>query len=91
MITNEVFYQNAFWLAGVYILYAILLLVLVFKLTHRYYGPLVAVKRFLNILIEGEYSSRISLRKNDELKDIAAKLNELAQALEEKHGNSLSK
>lgn len=56
----------------------------VIVLTHRFFGPMVAVHRHLNELERGNYSSRIQLRKNDELKDLADHLNNLAATLEKK-------
>ena len=51
--------------------------------THRMIGPTVTLNRHIRALKEGHYSNRIALRKNDELKDLAAELNELAEILEQ--------
>ncbi|MBC62520.1 MAG: hypothetical protein CMP11_08680 [Zetaproteobacteria bacterium] len=88
-ILNDVFYKNAFWVFSLYFTYAIVLFSLVLKFTHRYYGPLVSIDRFLKNLIEGQYSTRVSIRKKDELQSLVKRLNELAEKLEEKHGKTV--
>ena len=84
LIVNDIFYRNAFWLVGIYLLYIFVMLIFIFKVTHRYYGPLVGIKRFINNLIKGDYSCRVSIRKNDELQYLVQHLNQLAETLEKK-------
>ena len=50
--------------------------------THRMIGPTITIKRHVRALKKGIYSSRISLRRRDEFKDLAEELNELAEILE---------
>lgn len=50
--------------------------------SHRIFGPVVAMRRHVRSLIAGEYTSRINLRANDELRDLGEDLNELAQTLD---------
>ncbi|MGZ3721962.1 MAG: HAMP domain-containing protein [Bdellovibrionales bacterium] len=54
--------------------------------THKVFGPLVPIQRFLTEIKNGNYSSRIQLRTKDEprLQEIAKSLNELAEFLEKK-------
>ena len=61
-----------FLVAGITIIY-----------THRMIGPTVTINRHIRALQEGRYASRVTLRKNDEHKDLAAELNELAEILEQ--------
>jgi HAMP domain-containing protein len=49
---------------------------------HRIAGPAVAMSRHIRALKNGLYSHRIKLRRQDELKDLAKELNELAETLE---------
>ena len=49
--------------------------------THRFVGPQVALQRHIANLKVGNYDSVCRLRKDDELKEIAATLNELAEEL----------
>jgi hypothetical protein len=47
--------------------------------THKIYGPLVSINRFLDELIEGTKPTKLVLREGDQLQDLAAKLNVLAE------------
>jgi len=51
-------------------------------LSHRIYGPMVSLKRHVEKLIQGEYSSRVTLREEDRFQDLARDLNLLAENLE---------
>ena len=46
--------------------------------THKIYGPLVSIHRFVDELVEGKVPSKLALRDGDELQDLAIKLNILA-------------
>jgi methyl-accepting chemotaxis protein len=50
--------------------------------THRLAGPMVAFKKHIDELKATNFSSRVSLRKNDQFQDLASKLNELAASME---------
>lgn len=52
--------------------------------SHRIFGPMVKINRQVDHLFNGEYGSRIQLRKYDEFHDLAERLNKLAAKLEEK-------
>lgn len=54
--------------------------------THKFVGPQVALKRHIAKLKAGNYASECRLRKDDELQELADELNELAEALEQRHG-----
>lgn len=86
LVTNDVFYQNAWRLGALLVGYVVLMLIIVFRLTHRYYGPLVAIERFVDQVTKGEYDSRVTIRNKDELQRLAAKLNVLAEKLSARHG-----
>ena len=51
--------------------------------THRVAGPMVAINKFIDDLIAGNYERELILRKYDELTEIADKLNELKDKLKE--------
>lgn len=51
-------------------------------LTHRFLGPIVAVSRRLDEMIDGDFDKEFTLRSNDELVEIAEKLNELSHILQ---------
>ena len=49
--------------------------------SHRIFGPTIPIRRHIEKLIEGDYTSRVQLRSSDELKDIGSELNRLAEVL----------
>jgi HAMP domain-containing protein len=87
LIMNPVFMTNAKILAALFVGYVILLFTLVFWLTHKYYGPLVSVERFIDNISKGEYNARASIRQRDELQRLVGKLNAMAERLESRHGS----
>ena len=89
-LSDDIFISNSIKLFCFFLLFIMVMFFTIFKLTHRYYGPLVSIGRFLDQMIKGNYSARVSIRKKDELQQIAQKLNELAGELEKKHGSSES-
>jgi HAMP domain-containing protein len=50
--------------------------------SHRLVGPVYRFERMLDALIAGDYSIRIRIRKRDELREMEALLNRLAETLE---------
>jgi hypothetical protein len=46
--------------------------------THKIYGPLVSINRFVDDMVEGRPPRRLALRDGDELQDLVTKLNILA-------------
>ncbi len=64
-------------------IYCCVIFVITTIYTHRLIGPTVAMKRHLEALIGGDYSSRVKLRKSDAFGDLAHQLNALAASLEE--------
>lgn len=87
VMTNDVFYSNLYKLGALFTLYIIALLAIIFRTTHKYHGPLVSIERFAQSMVEGKYYSRVAVRKHDELKELASRLNKMAMALEKKHGS----
>ncbi|HMN67025.1 MAG TPA: HAMP domain-containing protein [Bdellovibrionales bacterium] len=57
-----------------------------FYLNHRVFGPIVSLKRFMASLREGDYTARLQLRSTDDLGELRDSLNDLAEALEKRHG-----
>jgi signal transduction histidine kinase len=87
LVTNDIFYRNAIKIALLLVGYVVGMFVLVFKLTHRYYGPLVSIERFIDEMAQGRYSQRVKIRQKDELQRLAGRLNDMADALEKRHGS----
>jgi len=59
---------------------------LALRMTHRFLGPQVPMRRHIQALAEGNYDSRCNIRKGDELQELADDLNLLAEALDQRHG-----
>jgi hypothetical protein len=76
--------QTKFLLLGFLIIYVCGVGVLSITYTHRLVGPMVSIKKHIDELIIGNYSTRTHLREKDYFRDVAAKLNELAETLESK-------
>jgi len=54
--------------------------------SHKVAGSSVGIIRFISQIKEGKYGLRRSLRNSDELKNIMKEVNELSDALAERHG-----
>jgi HAMP domain-containing protein len=82
LVTNDVFKANAIRVGVFFTLYISVLFWVVFRLTHRYYGPLISIQRFVNQMKNGEYHQRCTIREKDELHTLVNSLNEMADAIE---------
>jgi hypothetical protein len=51
------------------------------KYTHEIYGPLVQIHRFLDEFLESKRPGPLHLRESDQLKDLASKLNTMAEIM----------
>lgn len=85
LVTNDIFYTNVLRIALLFIAYIGSMFTLVFRMTHRYYGPLVSIERFVDEMSAGLYNRRVKIRKGDELQRLADKLNNMAVSLERRH------
>ena len=86
-LRDDIFHSNILKLIAFFVVFLVVMFLTIFNLTHRYYGPLVSIGRFLDQMVEGDYTARVSIRKKDELQDVARKLNTLAESLERRHGS----
>ncbi len=75
--------------ASMGIAYVLLMLTISILYTHRLVGPTVAFRRHVESIRNGDFSSRIVLRKNDAFLEVARELNELAEMLGEQEKPSL--
>ena len=64
------------------VLYVFAVVVACFASLHRLLGPIVPIRRHLEALKNGDYSSRVSLREGDLFLEVEQDLNELSAALE---------
>ena len=84
LVSDEVFYNSIFKMAVCFFIFLIVMFATILRLTHRIYGPLVSIKRFLNELKRGNFSARVNIRKDDDLQDLVKDLNELAESLDKR-------
>lgn len=54
-------------------------------LTHRFYGPLVPIHRHIEELKKGNFTSRLKVRKKDELQELCDQLNDLSEELQKNY------
>ena len=87
VITNDVFITNIIKIAALFLVFMLVIMAVVFRLTHRYYGPLVSIEKFVDRMTAGDYRSRVTIRKKDELVRLVNKLNLMAEHLEQRHGD----
>lgn len=71
----------AVWVISAVIVYVVFNVALNIYFTHRLIGPTYAFRRHVRALIEGNYQSKVSLRKNDAFVGLADDLNELAEKM----------
>jgi signal transduction histidine kinase len=79
------------WIVGYVLLATIVLSLYVVAagmiISHRIFGPIVSLKRHIASLREGQYTARLQLRQTDDLAELKDALNDLAVALENRHGS----
>ncbi len=85
LVLNDVFYSNAIMIGAVFIIFIAIIFIVVFKMTHKIYGPLVSIERFITDITNGHYEKRVSIRSGDDLKRLVSKLNVMAEELEKRH------
>ncbi len=86
LVTNDIFYANAMKLGLLFFSFIAVLFWVVFKMTHKMYGPLVSIERFVDNISQGHYEQRVVIRRGDDLQRLASRLNHMAETLQAKHG-----
>lgn len=84
LLRDTMMYPFFLFLLGAFIL-GVFTIFMGIRLSNRIYGPLVPLQRHIGNLKQGMYSSRVILRRNDELTELRDSLNELAAVLEARH------
>lgn len=86
LITNDLFYDHALRIGALVLAFVVVLFGVVLRMTHKVYGPLVSVERFVDQMAEGQYHRRVAIRGGDDLPRLVGKLNSMAEALQKRHG-----
>ena len=88
LVTSDVFLANAMKISVLFVVFILITMGLVFRVTHRYYGPLISIEKFVDKIARGDYSSRIRIRKKDEMVRLVGKLNHMAEKLESRYAGT---
>ncbi len=86
--TNDVLMSNGLKIGIAFLVYLIGLIGIVLRFTHKIYGPLVSIERYIDRVTEGNYRERVKTRDGDDLQILVKKLNVLADRLEQKYGGN---
>lgn len=86
LVFNDILLQNLTLLIGSIFAYIAAMIFLIIRNRHKYSGPLVTIKKFVEAMSQGNYAHRIVIRKRDEMQDLVISLNEMAEQLERRHG-----
>ncbi|MHC4550391.1 MAG: hypothetical protein ACYTEZ_16605 [Planctomycetota bacterium] len=60
---------------------AVVFVLLAIAISHRFVGPALVIRRAVQAMIDGWYDRRVTLRRRDYLRPLAAKVEELSDAL----------
>ncbi|MEN9529285.1 MAG: hypothetical protein RI932_1158 [Pseudomonadota bacterium] len=88
MVENDIFIRNKLKLTLTIIAFVAVTLFVVIRRTHRMYGPMISMMRFVAELKKGNYAVRIHIREHDDFHNFVAELNALAVELQKKHGTT---
>ena len=89
LVLNDIFIRNIGLIGLLALAFVATMTYFIFKITHRYYGPLVSIERFVEQLTVGNYTARVIIRKGDELQSLVRRLNSMADSLEKRHTGNL--
>lgn len=87
LLTNDVFIKNAYIIGGTLLAFVAVMTAVVIQRTHRMYGPMVSIQRFVIEIARGNYAVRIKIRKKDDFQKLTEALNSMAEALHQRHGS----
>lgn len=86
LIENDIFIRNKAKLTLTIAAFIVATLYVVVRRTHRMYGPMISIMRFVAELKKGNYAVRIHVRERDDFQNFVTELNALAVELQKKHG-----
>ena len=90
LVENDVYFRNGGVIALTLVLFVATMLVVVVRRTHRMYGPIVSILRFVTELKRGNYAVRIHVREKDDFQTLVMRLNDLAETLHKRHGSNVN-
>jgi signal transduction histidine kinase len=83
LVRRQVLVRTALFLIPIILVIASFTIII----SHRVAGPLFRIQRTIDDVVRGEKVEYINLRKKDELKGLAAKVNELIAVVQELRGS----
>lgn len=86
VLHNDIFFKNRAKIIGAIVAFVGITLFVVIRRTHRMYGPMISMMRFVSELKRGNYAVRINVRERDDFQNFVSELNALAVELQKKHG-----
>lgn len=90
LVQNDVFIKNALIIGSALLALVFTMLFVVVRRTHKMYGPMVSIHRFVRELQTGHYGVRIAVRESDDFQGLVQELNELAEKLYERHPDTVA-
>lgn len=81
MIASAKFIEPVVICSTLGLIFIIVTLTLSARYTHQFYGPLISINRFLDELNAGKTPVPIKLRANDQLQELADRLNKMSDSL----------
>lgn len=86
VLHNDIFLKNRIKIVTAILTFVCITLWVVVRRTHRMYGPMISMMRFVSELKRGNYAIRINIRQRDDFQNFVSELNALAAELQKKHG-----
>lgn len=65
--------------AGLILGFVVITILIAVKYTHRIYGPLVSIHRYLDDILSNRRAKPLVIRESDQLQELASKLNQVAE------------
>jgi nitrogen fixation/metabolism regulation signal transduction histidine kinase len=85
LVSNDIFIRNAIIIGATLLALVLSTIFVVVRRTHKMYGPMVSIHRFVAEMRRGNYAVRIAIRESDDFQLLVEELNQLAETLHERH------
>lgn len=79
--------QYIFAIACLIIVFLLTTIWIVIRRTHRMYGPMVAMGKFIDSMSAGNYTERLKVRTDDDFQELVDSLNRLSERLQTQSQN----